>query len=315
MEPLISIIIPSYNTLPFLAESINSALTQNYQNLEVIVIDDGSTDGSFDYLRKLNYPNLIIRKNKRKGACAARNYGFEQSKGDYIQFLDADDILSPNKIASQVANLANTDYTTIASCKWQHFVKIPGDLNQNTRQLIDRSYDHPINWLIDSWNGGGMGQSAVWLTPRKLIEEAGKWNESLLKNQDGEFFFRVLLKASRVIFNSDSIVHYRKPQTLNISQNKSKEAIESLLMSYNKYEEVLRYRDDKIVRKALARNYNNFIYLYHNTYPVLSQEAEKCLGNLQQKVLISFANPKLRALAKIIGWKSIIKTRKCLKGY
>ena len=103
-DPLVSIIIPCYNAESYVADAIGSALAQTYQRVEVIAVDDGSTDGTAEVLRSLG---SAIRWETRpnRGGCAARNRGLQLARGDLIQFLDADDLLHPNKLELQVAEL------------------------------------------------------------------------------------------------------------------------------------------------------------------------------------------------------------------
>src|SRR5690554_7733611 len=111
-NPLVSIIIPCYNAEAYLKETINSILHQHYQNWECIIINDHSTDSTSKIAQKycLDFPNKFIYKlNPRKGACAARNEGLRVAKGEYIQFLDADDLLSETKIENQINALGNKD--------------------------------------------------------------------------------------------------------------------------------------------------------------------------------------------------------------
>lgn len=104
-SPIVSIIIPCYNSEYYIAECIDSVLAQNYKNIEIIVIDDGSTDNSLDILN--NYKGITIYTQKNSGACVARNRGIKNSRGKYIKFLDSDDFLEPGVIAKQV-KLAET---------------------------------------------------------------------------------------------------------------------------------------------------------------------------------------------------------------
>jgi len=98
--PLISIIIPCFNSEDYISECIESVLSQNYNNLEIIVVDDGSTDDSINIVRAYKNVNLYIQKNS--GACVARNLGLAKSKGKYVKFLDSDDFLEPDTINKQV---------------------------------------------------------------------------------------------------------------------------------------------------------------------------------------------------------------------
>ncbi len=313
---LVSVIIPSYNSRKFLHETINCILNQTYKNIEIIIIDDGSTDGSYEYLKSLKHPKLTVVKNKSKGACSARNLGIEMAKGDYIQFLDADDLLSPEKIFIQLNTLLEcANKNSIASCKWVHFTKNIEDAEHKPLQKVDKSYDEPINWLLDSWNGGGMGQTAIWLIPKALIDKVGKWDEELLKNQDGEYMCRILCHSSEIIFSEHATVFYRKPSKGNVSQNTTKKGIKSLLDSYKKYEYILKFNTSLQVRKSLSANYCRFIYIYYNNHKELAKEAIKQIEKLGIKVDIPFSNPLFRYLSLFMGYKSAFQIRKILKGY
>jgi glycosyltransferase involved in cell wall biosynthesis len=92
--PLVSIVMPCFNNEAYVAEAIDSALGQTYDNIEVIVIDDGSTDGSLDIIRSYG-DRITWRTGPNEGACAARNKGLALARGEFIKFLDADDILLP----------------------------------------------------------------------------------------------------------------------------------------------------------------------------------------------------------------------------
>src|SRR5687768_8397891 len=100
MNPRVSVVIPCYNGEQFIREAIGSALSQTYPDLEIIVIDDGSTDGSLDRIRSFG-KGIRWESGPNRGGCAARNRGIELARGDWVQFLDADDLLHPNKIACQ----------------------------------------------------------------------------------------------------------------------------------------------------------------------------------------------------------------------
>jgi glycosyltransferase involved in cell wall biosynthesis len=122
MLPLVSVIIPVYNSGIYLRECIDSVIGQSYQNIETIVVDDRSTDGCAEFLRSHVYrgENVHLFDQVNKGACAARNLGISKAKGD-IQFLDADDLLSYKKIEKQINLLDVTKSNMIATCEWVKF--------------------------------------------------------------------------------------------------------------------------------------------------------------------------------------------------
>ena len=150
---MVSIIMPIYNAYPYVKESLFSALNQTYADLEIIVIDDGSTDGSIEYLNEINDHRLFVYKNDKKGACSARNFGLIKAKGDYIQFLDADDILSLDKIERQV-NLLQKHPNRVAVCSTVHFYD-----NRLNGTITDRKFlystDKADNFLLKLYGGNG----------------------------------------------------------------------------------------------------------------------------------------------------------------
>ena len=123
--PLVSVIVPLFNAENYVAASIESVLAQTWANTELIVIDDHSSDNSLSIASTFVNQAVKVKKNKAQGAAAARNYGIELAKGDYVQFMDADDLLAPEKIESQIELLKNYPPGTIASCGWGRFFDNP----------------------------------------------------------------------------------------------------------------------------------------------------------------------------------------------
>src|SRR5258708_4364352 len=101
MKPLVSILIPAYNAQKWIVATIESAIAQTWGRKEIIIVDDGSTDQTLAVARRFASKDILVVTQKNQGASAARNHAFSLSQGDYIQWLDADDLLSANKIAKQ----------------------------------------------------------------------------------------------------------------------------------------------------------------------------------------------------------------------
>ena len=104
--PLVSILVPAFNAQEWIADTLHSAIAQTWENKEIIIVNDGSTDQTVAIARKFESESVRIITQKKQGAAAARNKAFSLSRGDYIQWLDADDLLSPDKIARQVEALS-----------------------------------------------------------------------------------------------------------------------------------------------------------------------------------------------------------------
>ena len=123
--PLVSVLVTAYNAEPWLAETLTSVADQTYDNLEVVVVDDGSTDGTLAVAGRFEGPRVRVVSQENAGACAARNRALSEARGDLVQYLDADDLLAPDKIARQVARLADEPEGTIASGSWTRFHRRP----------------------------------------------------------------------------------------------------------------------------------------------------------------------------------------------
>lgn len=309
--PLVSVLIPNYNS-NFLADTLQSVLDQSYKNLEIIVIDDGSTNDSLFVIKNFTSKKIKFFSQTNKGACTARNYAFSVCSGDYIQFLDADDILSPKKLESQVKILENSTELTVSSCQWGRFQDNP-NLVHWENQEIDKDYSKPINLLIDCWKGMGMIPVHSWLTPRELIEKAGGWNKSLMINQDGEFFSRVLRHASSVAYSDKAKVYYRSGNSDSISQKNATSYIkaQSLLNSYELYEKnILSTYDNASVREALGMNYLNFIYQFYSLHPNLVKIARANYFSLGFDKMRIVGGENFKRLAEIIGFENALSLKK-----
>src|SRR5258706_8071724 len=103
MKPIVSILIPAYNAEPWIADTIKTALAQTWPRTEIIVVDDGSRDQTLSIARQFASKNISVVTQENQGAAAARNCALALSQGEFIQWLDADDLLSPDKVAKQMA--------------------------------------------------------------------------------------------------------------------------------------------------------------------------------------------------------------------
>jgi len=141
-DPLVSIVIPTYNYGNFVSEAVDSALAQTYNNIEVIVVDDGSTDNTKDVLVKYNESIRYIHK-ENAGLPAARNTGIEQAKGEYIAFLDSDDQWLADKVELQMEIFKSNDQVGLVSCAGYHV----NDLGQMIDKTEYTDFDNEKRFL------------------------------------------------------------------------------------------------------------------------------------------------------------------------
>ncbi|MBI6118550.1 glycosyltransferase family 2 protein [Salegentibacter maritimus] len=237
MKPLVSIIIPTYNRVHLIGETLESVLSQTYQNWECMVVDDGSTDYTDElmefYCNKDNRIKYHHRPaNRPKGANACRNYGFELSKGEFIQFLDSDDLISKEKLYGQLEIFKSDADVELSFCAWYYFRLNSTDYRDYGVFKSLHKCTTPKKLFDFLGNKSTFLVPHVYLTKRSLLQRSGLWNEYLTINQDGEFFSRVLCFATKIKFSDKSKAFYRQNlgvetlSTLN-SDKKIKDAIRS----------------------------------------------------------------------------------------
>ncbi|ERT08159.1 glycosyl transferase 2 family protein [Lyngbya aestuarii BL J] len=307
MKPLVSIIIPCYNCEKWLAETLESALAQTWKNLEIIIVDDGSTDNSLAIARSFESENIKLIHQQNRGASAARNQAFHESKGDFIQYLDADDLLASDKIERQIQLLGDSNSEFVATGEWARFYKTPSEAVFKSQPLWRNM--SPIDWLVCAWEGEWMMHPGAWLVPRNIAEKAGFWNENLSLDDDGEYFCRVVLASQGVRFCQGAKVFYRSGISGSLSASKSRTAWESAFHSLELRTSYLLARENSsCTRHACATAFQRFIYNnYANNVPDLIRKAEDKVEFLGGSEIKPIGGPRFQRLAEIVGWKSAKK--------
>lgn len=300
--PLVSIIIPVYNSSKWLTQTIESAIDQTWSDIEIIIVDDGSTDNSLAIAKRFESKSIRVIHQENRGGSAARNSGFAESKGEYIQYLDSDDIIHPRKIEEQIIQLVDKP-GCVASGKFGNFIdNIETALFTN--DLGCSSYEKPIDWLVNANLGKAMFPPVVWLTPRSIIEKAGPWDESLTYNDDTEFFCRVLLNSAGIRYCPNSISYYRRGIASSVGSQKTEKAINSWLNSHRSVtKHLLKIEDSPSVRISCAKIYRHIIFSNYPKNKKVISECYKDLDLLGEKMFDEFSRGKAKVISKIFGWK------------
>jgi glycosyltransferase involved in cell wall biosynthesis len=260
---LVSILIPAFNAQEWIADSLRSAVGQTWERKEIIVVDDGSTDQTLEIARQFESDSVHVHAQKNQGAAAARNTALSLCHGDYIQWLDADDLLGPNKIAAQMAVLdRNVPRNTLLSSEFGRFLyQWQRAQFSETALWTDLS---PTEWLLRKMGLNLYMQTATWLVSRELSEASGAWDTRMLSDDDGEYFCRVLMKSAGTRFVPGARVYYRgfRPNSLAYV-GKSDTKREALWLSMKLHIGYLRLLEDSPrTREAclayLQRNLINF---------------------------------------------------------
>src|SRR5437879_5031165 len=275
MKPLVSIVITAYNAEDTIAYTLQSAVAQTWPHKEIIVVDDGSTDSTAEVARGFKEVRVVSTENY--GLSGAQNNAFPLSQGDYIQYLDADDLLAPDKIERQLAALRECDSRRILlSSPWAPFyyrVRHARIVRNSLCQDLP-----PVEWLLRKMEQNLHMQNATWLVSRQLAKAAGPWDTRLHFDQDGEYFCRVLLASEGTRFVPGTGIYYRASGSNSVSYiGNSDKKKESLLFSMKLHIQYLRsLEESERVRKAclayLQLRYGNVFYPER---PDLMQEAEQ----------------------------------------
>ncbi|GHS97400.1 hypothetical protein FACS189421_04130 [Bacteroidia bacterium] len=299
--PLVSILIPLYNAQNYIEATIQNCLGQTYKNIEIIIVDDGSTDDSYQIAEKYLSDGVFLYRNPKKGACAARNYAFEKSHGDYVQFLDADDFCSLDKIEKQVEQLVSEKDNTLSFCNLR--LMRDGKIGKYQKRVIDQDYLQPIELLIDMWTSDNHNTPHCYLVHRDLFLSTAGWDESIQKNQDGEFFSRVIAHAGKVLFTPDIYAVWRLTHS-GISSTNTIETQKSQLRVIDKIAQIiLHYENTERTRYACARQLGWFAYLLYPDNKSLFPQINTMLDKWKTKLVIP-ANGRLFKFLKIfVGWK------------
>jgi glycosyltransferase involved in cell wall biosynthesis len=273
---LVSILIPAYNAEEFLADTLRSAIAQTWEPKEIIVVDDGSTDQTAAIARQFTSQGVRVVTQKNQGAAAARNTAYSLSQGDYIQWLDADDLLAPDKIARQMEFAEQCQNRRLllsgpfARFRYRYYAAefCP------TALWCDLS---PVEWLQRKLGQNVYMQTATWLTSRELAEAAGPWDTSLLGDDDGEYFCRVLLASDGTRFVPGAKVYYRSPWAGSLSQlGRSDRRIEAHWTSMKLHIRYIRSLEDNArTREACLRYLQTcLIYFYPENPEIVKQSGQ-----------------------------------------
>ena len=234
-RPLVSIIIPCYNAAPWVAEAIETCLNQTYQPIEIIVVDDGSTDNSLSIIHSFG-DRIKWVSGPNHGGCHARNRGFGLSRGKYVMFLDADDKIAPENVALLVQALdGKLDH--MAACEWRYLSKQGNRWKEFKPLRLPRHLDDIQRELY-----GAHTPLGAWLQPRDIVTRIGGWDEALTAYQDVDFRLRCLLSGAKFIRIRGGRFYYRLHEFPSVSKTVSESALRSRLRVVEKTQETMRQK-------------------------------------------------------------------------
>jgi glycosyltransferase involved in cell wall biosynthesis len=312
MPPLVSILIPAYNAERWIADTIRSALAQTWPRKEIIIVDDGSDDQTLAIARQFASKNVSVVTQENQGASTARNRALALSQGEFIQWLDADDVLSPDKIAKQIeASNRHNSKRTLLSCAWAYFYHRLDRANFTPTSLwCDLS---PVEWLIRKMGQNLHMPPATWLVTRELTGAAGPWDQRLSLDDDGEYFCRVILASNAIRFVPEAKVFYRISGFSSLSNwDHSLKKLESQLLSMQSHVAYVRSLENSERARAACLNYLQirFIHFYPEQIALVEQ-LQQLAATLGGRLDIPQLPWKYSLMRSILGWTVTKRFRHC----
>jgi glycosyltransferase involved in cell wall biosynthesis len=305
MAALVSILIPAYNAEKWIKQTLKSALSQDYPNTEVILVDDGSTDQTLRIAKSFQSGSVKVINQPNAGGPAARNKGLEHAQGDYIQWLDHDDLLAPNKISAQLQSLERVPNDKIlCSCPFATFY-----YRIEKARLFDSPLYRdltPLEYFFIKFSMNTYFQSACWLVSRKLTELAGPWWEIRSPDDDGEYFCRVVRASENIQFVPQAKCYWRVGNAGSFcwAWRKSRNASESTFKSMYRCIEHFRSLEDSDRSRAACVRFlqDRMIYFYPDRPNILDRMyalATELGGSLHAPRL----RRKYRGIERVFGYE------------
>ncbi len=302
MQKLVSVIIPCFNAERWIAETIDSCLKQTYPHIEIIVIDDCSTDNSLEIIKSYGDKITWERLRENKGGCYARNRGFALSKGEYIQFLDADDFILPEKIERQINFLEATGADVVYG-DWRfqgHQCNGVILLEQVKKSLKQADI---LQSLIENW----WTAVASLFYRRTAVEKSGGWDENFSAAQDRDFFISVVMAGAKVVYQSGCYSIYRRYGKVTVSTASKERWLENHYKVLQKVEHKLlqKYQQNIPInyRRALADGYFDlaryYIYIDYGEYLRLANKSLTLCPDFKRKT----KKPMYKLVQDICGFR------------
>ncbi len=305
---LISVIIPCRNVEEYVENAIVSVINQTHTNIELVLVDNLSDDGTLRILQAYStkYDHIQVMQCQKGGASAARNLGLSVAKGEWIQFLDADDMLHNNKIEHQcdlIKKNRNIDWI-VASYEYQYLDQTSKIFHPNSNILV------------------GLFRSELGCTCSNLFRKSAltnfTWNEGLSSHQDLELFFNLLLRNSKILFDRTplTIVHRRKSGQIshtNIKEN----CVTGIILRQKFLVELTRrgllHSPEQLIAKDIIFH---FIYQLAQYSPM---EAQKYFldflteSYLPEKRMFNYVSHAQEFLFRLLGYKTVFSFQKGLR--
>ncbi|MBD2017364.1 glycosyltransferase [Microcoleus sp. FACHB-53] len=260
--PLISVIIPAYNAEKTIQETIDSVLNQTFQDFEIIVINDGSQDTTLEIVNSIKDPRLQVFSYPNAKQAASRNRGISHSTGEFLAFLDADDLWKPEKLEAQLKALQDNPQAAVAY-SWSQCIDEKGHFLREASQSTTSGDVYAKLLLCDFLDNGSNP-----LVRRKALEEVGTFDESLPPAEDWELWIRLAARYHFVAVPYPHILYRQSPTSASANLLRMAEACERVIeLSFERAPDSLQH----LKRHSLANLYRFLAYRCFERFPTRSR--------------------------------------------
>lgn len=314
MPDLVSILIPAYNAEKWIADALKSALDQTWPKKEVIVVDDGSSDDTLNVAKRFESNSVKVVTQDNRGASVARNHALSLAQGDCIQWLDADDVLARDKIATQLEGADNGQTSRVLlSSAWGKFY-----LRQQKGKFIPSSLWQdlvPVEWISNKFNENAWMAIESWLVSRKLTEIAGLWNEQLSMDDDGEYFCRVVSVSEKIRFSPEAKSYCRRGNSGSLSSDIiSDKNMMSQFMSIRLQGNYLRsLEDSERTRSACLKYLQTYLIYFYPDHTAVLEKANALAKELGGKLSPPELSWKYSIIQQVLGWRMAKKAQRGIR--
>jgi glycosyltransferase involved in cell wall biosynthesis len=306
LTPLVSILIPAYNAEKWIGDTLRSALAQTWPNREIIIVDDGSTDNTLEIAKSFESQTVKVITQRNAGACSTRNAALGLASGDYIQWLDADDLLAPDKISLQLgAADADQNSRVLLTSSFGTFYYRHQKARYNPNRLWQDL--EPVQWIKTRFTENAWMNPAAWLVSRTLSDSAGPWDERLSSSgdDDGEYICRVAAVSDKVKFVRQAKCYYRVGHSASLSRRRSDSAYESLVLSTKLcMQHLLSLEDSEQTRRACIMLLENRLWHFHPEKSELIRQLEELARDLGAGTLHLRETWRYLLVGRYFGWNT-----------
>lgn len=294
---LVSVIIPAYNASKTIEKTLQSVFDQDYANIEIIVVDDGSTDDTKTILKKYEDKITYIHQ-QNAGVSAARNKGYQQAKGEFIQYLDADDLLAKGKLAIQVEVLNEQD-ADVAYGDWVKFTENEFEFKELEKVSREMSRRPEIELFTDLWI-----PLAALLYRRSITDKIKQWNISLPIIQDARYALDAAIQGAKFIYIPQVLAYYRAHHTGSLSTGNKLNFISDCFENAKQIDKLWRtdYGKDAEKKKAMIQVLSFCISEFSIYNKEKHKEAISCLLDIEPNY-IPEKKGSLRTFSKLFGYR------------